>query len=287
MPQPIMNLLAYKAWRHAADPGATASDIDAAEAVARAAPREFVAAVSQWPDALLTLAPDRMSRVVGWLRRDDRSVFRALGPGIAEAIREAHLAAEEPGAGLTPTRRTHALMELAYAVGTVPLVAFEDLAWSFDCDEFSVPNYFPALTEWCIAHAPLPAPVVQFVVGLRDQEINSPELDRLAAWVRPSTRGMIDLAGWEHAISRAVDDGWAAWIERRARGEAPSAGDDQRLRGLCDPDSTANVDAVHRAITLHGSRARRALALALRRKRRDPARSTILSAWLELAGGAA
>ena len=73
-------------------------------------------------------------RFVTWVARPEE-----LGPKAAVVMHpmfvcgEARLAdAASSRFGLWPVRRAHALVELASTLETVPLLAFDDLAWLFD-----------------------------------------------------------------------------------------------------------------------------------------------------------
>lgn len=274
-----METLLAKAWLGFLDPGSPPADVEAALCVLR---KETAWLNSRLrvdpPNAVIALAPDRME-MLRRLRVDMRGADR-LATELLESFAAARLLHVPLG-----IRRAHAIFRLLHEAGAASRASCEDVLWLVQHDEFASPDLAAPLSDWCEAHDPLPSEIVEAVRALRDEEEDSPILDRLAAWVAPSVRGMNDLAGWYNGRRQVLDDQWRAAAKRWSVGETTHT-DEILLNEAADPESSEEVAAIARAMR----RSPQATAVALREAHAltpYPVLKKIFGAWIRaFLGGA-
>jgi hypothetical protein len=208
--------LLQTAFRKLLDPGASWDDFNAALAILEQDKGWMVTALDECAGHIVAdFAPDRMSHLARALPRD------APMPALTQASLEAFRVDRErchTSPGILPLRRAHAFAVVLSKIGGFQQLAEDDLVWLFDWDEYSVPLFYESLAAWCEARDPLPSTVVELVRRLREEEVDSPILDRLAAWVTPSVQGMSDLAGWENGARRCFEPAWREAVSRWSEG---------------------------------------------------------------------
>lgn len=277
-----------RAWAELLDPGSPPEDVAGAVSVLALDQERLAGKLVERPAWLLDLAPDRMSMLAKLAARphNQRRNYEELASTLCcevESLRRSYGEATSVG----PLRRAHSIVEILAALGRANELDALDWVWLFAEDEYSEPDFILPLAEWCCAHDPVPDAVVKTIKRLREEEVNSPILDRLAAWTAPSALGMTDLAGWENGGRGCGDADYRAVAAAWERGDTPSAELEAKvLREICDPELSSNADALRLALERNGDVARRALREAVTEAQPSIIKK-ILGAWLQANGGVA
>jgi hypothetical protein len=281
--------LVCSAQRELLDPGTNAANFEAAAAVlnvSRDALTDLIAQDSPSFDAaILALSPDRMERLAAM----QRTTTDPPRPELVRALAEALGACRPRAVGhatVLPLRRAHSLFALMEALGVAEHADAADVVWLFENDEYPV---LLGLDAWCLArartHGPLPEEVARVIRDIRDDEPDSPPLDRLAAWASPCKRGMLDLASWENGYRRCLaPEPWKDAVERWKRGEANLDAGDGVLRDAID--SSANAEALRLAHAHHPEATRRAMDECYADAAEYPAVQMLMKVWSKALGGA-
>lgn len=275
-----------KAWSRLLDP-ATAPDglQDAWGVLARSKKRVLAALDGEPPARILALAPERMTHLARSLPERDSQAPNALLPALLAELVSLRGRFELSGSTLLLRRGRALLLLIAHVGGLLSVDAREFVAFVPRLGPEHYP-FMPPLWDWCVANAPLPGELVALIEHLRSEELDSPILDRLAAWASPSVQGMLDLAAWENGYRSVCEPDWRAAAARWSKGEQDPERDAAVLACTVDPDASTNAHALHLALKHHHVRA----CVALREARATtpyPVLRAILGAWVESFGATA
>ncbi len=288
MNAPVSDVIYEGAWQKLLDPGSTPDDVTAAVAVLGSDHERLANKLAESPTRLDPLAPDRtsiMAQLAKTVRtaRDWAGLASELRGTLAGLRRREHVwrrSCEE-------VQRAHGIVEILDALGRTAELDADDWEWLFLCDERAKRSFILPLAKWCIAHDPVPDDVVDVVTMLREDEVDSPILDRLAAWVAPSVLGMTDLACWENGMRLCISREYAEVARAWENGIAAPAELEAKVLGeIVDPDNSWNVGALQLALERNGEAARRALREAIETSD-SPIVRRILGVWRERVQGAA
>ena len=148
------------------------------------------------------------------------------------------------------------------------------------CRNAAPSKVYLRLAAWCEAHDSVPDEVVALVQMLREEEDDSPILDRLAAWVAPSVRGMLDLAGWANGRQGCFDGAWREAAARWKDGSEPTEADKSLLEEVADPEQSWEFEAFQRAALRNKDATFRACEGAMRSPDCRPVWRVILRTWM-------
>jgi len=129
--------------------------------------------------------------------------------------------------------------------------------------------------EWCIARTDVSDRVAAYVVALREDEDDSPLLDKLVAWLAPTPERMFDLACWQNGLG-CLDEPYREAAKRWQAGDLDAVRDAEVLELL---ERYGNVAYVERAAKRDPRRTREALDGARDLADRHPVINVILQAW--------
>jgi hypothetical protein len=174
--------------------------------------------------------------------------------------------------------RANALVALIHRLGAIERVPARELEWTMELSYGRPWKLYAALSDWCHAHDSLPGSIVGVIRTLRDDEVDSPILDRLAAWTVPSARGMLDLAGWENSYRSTGEPEYSAARERWARGERDPS-DAEVLAPSMSGDSSDCAYAMELAAARDREGTLRALDDAIQEA--NPGFRVLLEGWRE------
>jgi hypothetical protein len=257
------------AFRAAVDPGTRHRDFEAA-----------LATLVQSPAYLRTLLTEHHARVFRDLAPDRLFELSALLPPVEAALEDPLAAASLAGflheqqaastdPGLLATRRAQAFALVLARLGRFSQIPPEGVAWLFWIEhDWMDQDLYVELEKWCLARAQIPDTIVQLVATLREDERDSPPLDRVAVLVAADEQCLVALAREERA-TRRQDEAWRLAAQRWvSEGHAPHN----------DPLVKA-PSTIDEAVRLHG---RLTVAYALHRAAEaveHPIFRILLSAW--------
>lgn len=248
-------------------------------------PREaIVALIAHAIPPSLEYVPTGRLRALAEILGGERSGGADSAPPRATRVLLTELArvAANPERTRSTLLRAGAVLVMLHRLGAIAFVKPEQLLVAFADRARWARVLLAPLAAWCDAQLPIPAPVVELVVSLRENDRDDdPRLARLAVWVAPSVESLTDLARWEatHRQRWWGDEAFAHALPHWVTDDIDSTRDAHAFSALAE---WGGVEYVRRAIERHGDVARRALAEAAQIHSGRGGVGAVLEAW---AGG--